>query len=133
MTENKFDFLKKYNIQKKINALEKKYKNKKVLLYGANDFSEYIFENYNLSMLDIIGITDKIFQNNMPDSFKGFDCINPHNLKNERFDIILISDFESQNAYKILDEEILYGTKYAKTEIRPLISFTFKEIFLSKE
>ena len=132
MTENKFDFLEKYNIQKKIDTLGKNCKNKKVLLYGVNGFSEYIFENYNLSMLNITGITDKIFQNNMPDSFKGFDCINPRDLKNKEFDIILISDFEIQNAYRILDEEILYGTKYAKIEIKPLISFTFKEIFLSK-
>ncbi len=47
------------------------------------------------------------------------------------FDIILISDPDYKTYINILDGQILYGTKKASKEIRPLIALDFKDIFLN--
>ena len=38
------------------------YKNKKIVLYGAGQFCNCVFENYDLSKLNIIAIADARFE-----------------------------------------------------------------------
>jgi len=52
------ELLKKHNFKKQLNELNKKLKNKKVLLYGAGSFFKKIQDNFDLSKLNIIGISD---------------------------------------------------------------------------
>lgn len=52
-------FLYKHNFDKKLKQLEKRLKNKTLILYGAGKFFEMIIKKYDLSKLNIIGITDK--------------------------------------------------------------------------
>ncbi len=54
-----FDYLKNIDIQKKIDKYTKKYKGKKVVIYGAGKLSDYIFQNYDLSKLNIVAVADK--------------------------------------------------------------------------
>ena len=55
-------FIKKYSIDKKIKSLVKKLKNKRVIIYGTGKLFQTIIKKYNLSALNIIGITDKKYQ-----------------------------------------------------------------------
>ena len=94
------NYLQKYNAQEKINKLAKKYKNKRVVIYGAGQFAKTAFENYDLSKLNIVAIADKKFEQEGEHHF-----------------------------FNILDESILYGSKNAAVEIRPLINLEFKDLF----
>lgn len=123
------EYLKKYNAQEKIDKAVKKYKNKRVVLYGAGQFSQAVFMDYDLSKLNIVAIADKRFEQDRPHEFFNLKCVKPNDLKEMDYDVILISNFDYNAFVNILDERILYGTKNEKVEIRPLIPLSFKDIF----
>lgn len=125
------EYLKKFNAQEKIDKCARLYKNKKVVIYGAGQFSTVIFENYDLSKLNIIAVADKKFEKEGEHEFFGLNCIRPDDIKTMDFDVILISNFEYRQFIQILDRQILYGTKNASKTIRPLIKLDFKDIFLN--
>ena len=56
------ELLKKYKFDKQLKKLDKNLKNKTVLIYGAGIYFKKIKENYDLSNLNIVGISDKKFQ-----------------------------------------------------------------------
>lgn len=123
------EYVVQYNAQAKINKLARLYKNKKVAIYGAGQFAQVIFENYDLSGLNIIAIADKKFEDENQRSFFNYNCISPNELVTIDCDLILIANFDYQLMLSILDGQVLYGTKNAKVEIRPLINLTFKDLF----
>ena len=49
------------NVQVQIDKAAKKYRNKKILIYGTGLLSQKIFQNYDLSSLNIVGIVDMKF------------------------------------------------------------------------
>ena len=49
-------------LEEKIKSLSEKYKDKKILLYGAGEYATEILSLYDFSSLNIIGITDKKFR-----------------------------------------------------------------------
>jgi len=124
------EYLQKYNAQEKIDKLSKKYKDKKVVFYGAGQFSQVVFQNYDLSKLNIVAIADKRFEQERPHEFFNLNCVKPNDLKDLDYDVIIISNFDYKMFVNILDEQILYGTKNEKVEIRPLISLNFKDLFM---
>ena len=126
------DFLKKYNAQKKINKLVKKYKNKKIAVYGAGQFARTIFEKYNISGLNIVAIADIKFENNNQSEFFNYKCIPPSALGNIDCDAILIANFDYNYFLTKLDDHILYLSKNENIEVRPFINLTFKDLFLNK-
>ena len=123
------NYLQKYNAQEKINKLAKKYKNKRVVIYGAGQFAKTAFENYDLSKLNIVAIADKKFEQEGEHHFFNINCVKPNDLKNLDYDVILIANFDYKMFATILDESILYGSKNAAVEIRPLINLEFKDLF----
>lgn len=126
------DFLKKYNAQKKINKLVKKYKNKKIAVYGAGQFARAIFERYNISGLNIVAVADIKFENNNQSEFFNYKCISPNALGDIDCDVILIANFDYNYFLTKLDDHILYLSKNENIEVRPFINLTFKDLFLSK-
>ena len=50
--------LKTANFQKRIDDLAKKYKNNRIILYAAGILMDVIAENFDLSALNIIAISD---------------------------------------------------------------------------
>ena len=124
------EYLQKYDAQKKIDKLAKKYKNKRVIIYGAGQFAKAAFENYDLSKLNIVAVADKKFEQEGEHHFFNINCVKPYDLKKLDYDVILIANFDYKMFVKILDESILYGTKNVAVEIRPLINLEFTELFL---
>ena len=124
------EFLKSCKAQKKIDKLARIYKNKKIVLYGAGSFCKSIFENFDLSKLNIIAVADIKYEKGNKEKFFGLKCINPKELGNIDCDVIFVSNYDYNAILTRLDDEILYLTKNENVEIRPLIKQTFKDLFL---
>ena len=90
------------NIKNNLNKIKKKYKNKKIILYGANDFTQYIFNNYDLSGLNIVAIADLKFKNKKEDLYNNIKCISPDELKDIEADCILILVFSGYQIYSYI-------------------------------
>ena len=114
-------YLELFDAQKKIDKLSKRYRNKKVAIYGAGQFFNEIFQNYDLSKLNIVAVADKKFEDESKKGFFGLNCIKPSELGNIDCDAILISNFNYLFFNKLLNEEILFMSKNADIEIKPLI------------
>ena len=127
------EYLKIYDAQSKINKLAKRYKNKKVAVYGAGQFAYEIFNNYDLSKLNIIAVADLRFEDETKRQFFGYNCIPPEELGQLDCDLILIANFDYNYFLTVLDDHILYLTPNQNIEIRPLIRLSFKDLFLKKE
>ena len=84
-------YFEKVNEQKYIDNLARKLKGKNVLLYGAGIISEVLFENYDLSKFNIMGISDKRFERTEENEFRGYKAIRPDKLKEVDFDVILFT------------------------------------------
>lgn len=121
-------FLEKINAQKQIDKFEKKYKNKKIILYGAGIFAKTLIDNYNLSNLNIIGITDKKFENNKSETYLNFKTYTPEELKEIDYDILFLSVLNIENILKSFStSNILKSIKNKNIKIRH-----FKKTFWNK-
>jgi len=63
------DYLKQINFQKRIDKLAKKHQNKTIMLYGAGLLFDIIYNNYDLSKLNIVGIADQKFSAEKKEAF----------------------------------------------------------------
>lgn len=114
------NLFKKQNISVKIQKAKREFATRTIVLFGAGDFTRYIFKNCDLSKLNIVGIADERFCENRPHEFYGLKCLKPEDLKEFDCDLILVSEQDFVKNYNIL-AKILKGTKNEHTEIRPLI------------
>ena len=103
--EEWIDYFKTINEQKYINRLGKKYKNKRILLYGAGITAEALLETCNLSGINIVGISDIRFQQSNEQDFCGIKTIKPSLLNNKDFDTILFTMKLYRKAEKSLKEQ----------------------------
>ena len=126
------EYIEKYEAQKKIDKLARRYKNKRIVLYGAGQFANAIFQNCDLSKLNIIAISDRKFDEEENRNFYNLNCIPPKEIGNIDCDVILISNFDYGRFLTLLDDHLLYGTKNASIEVRPLIRLGFRDLFLRK-
>ena len=55
------NYFKDINAEKQIEKISKKYKNKKIILYGMGEYFDEIQENFDLSKLNIVGVCDLKF------------------------------------------------------------------------
>lgn len=107
--------------QKQIDKLAKKYKKKKIAIYGAGQFCRTLFENYDLSKLNIVAVADRSFNGEGNENFYGLKCITPNDLKELDCNVILIGTYETFNMHDYLEDELLVDCKNSNIKIRPLI------------
>lgn len=111
MNEEYFSYvekLKNLNFEKKLIYLQKKYKNKKILLYGAGLFFDVIANNYDLkSYLNIVGIGDIKFTKQKIDKYKGFSTFSPEEIKKLDIDIIMPTNLSPKTIEKALKKNNL--------------------------
>ena len=116
------ELLKKYNFDKQLKRLNKKLKNKKILVYGTGLFFKKIKENYDLSGLNIVAVSDKKYALNQKGQMDMDYEIVPYDLINEcKIDYILIATLNIFNIYQALTE-LVKGTKI---KILPLVDKPF--------
>ena len=89
--ESWFEYFNVINEQKYIDKLAKKYKNKKILLYGAGLVSDVLFENFDMSKLNIVGISDKRFEGFNEEKYFEIKTYKPYEIKDLDFDILLVA------------------------------------------
>ena len=96
------------NFQNQLKKLEKKYKNKRILIYGTGIFFKAVQNNYDLSNLNIIGISDIKFKNKEIefDEEYGYKKISPENIYKFNPDIILIGTINPFDTERYLNQEI---------------------------
>ena len=110
----------KENYQRQLNNLSKKYKNKKVVLYGAGIFFKNMKQNYDLSQLNIIAVSDKKFEgieNLVFDAETGYNVIAPEKIYTLKPDIVII-----------MTQETIQIKKYFKNELFKKTGKSFKYI-----
>lgn len=118
------EYLKKKDAQKIINKLAKKYAHKRIVLYGAGIFLETIFNNYDTSKLNIIGIAD--IKYNYLKEFNGFPVVNPYTLKDMDFDVLLIATYKDFLTLDFFDNDLFLNVR-PKFKIDTLIKMSFWE------
>ncbi len=117
------EMLKKFKFDKQLEKLNKKLKDKKVILYGTGILFRKIQSNYDLSKLNVIGISDKKY----PLSSEGtidltYPIIPLDKIKDYKPDYILIT---TENSLPILFDFQHNVFKGTKIKIRPLIDKPF--------
>ena len=114
------EYFKKYNAQKRIDKFAKKYAGKKVVLYGAGYFANDLFKNYNLSKINITGISDLKFEYDDAGEYIGYKKIAPSELPNLEFDVLCITAYDDELIKEFLEDE-LFENKNMEFKVETLI------------
>jgi len=112
------------SLQKRINELAKKYKNKKVLIYGAGILASVIFENYNLSELGIVGVADQKFFST-DETFNSIKALSPYDITELKPEVILMATYNSGNVRNFIKEEVF--PSMGKIPVEPIVNKNFRE------
>lgn len=112
--KNNSEFFKEH-----INELIKKIGNKKVLIYGAGLAFEELMKKFNFQQFNVVAVSDIKFKEE--GEFCGFKSIPPEEIKNYKFDIILMTLYYPDKAIKWLIDNSQINEKTK-------IEFIFKEI-----
>jgi len=122
-----FLYLEKYKFGETFKKLVKKLDNKKVVLYGAGAFLEAINKYYNLSELNIVGISDIRFINhNKDEKFLGYNVLSPEEIECIAPDYVLVSTKYYMNIIEQLYFDYLSKTKI---KIKPMVEKPFSVLF----
>lgn len=128
-------YLKANNAQKQIDRLVKKYKNKKVVFYGAGEYFQLIDKNYDLSGFNVVGISDLKFAADINNNPTKYFAVAPEDLKEFDFDVIIITLVDDLDILYHLDNKLLKHTKNEDKHIVPILSPTFSylvKLFFNK-
>ena len=120
-------YLEEINAKQKIEKACKKYKGKRVALYGAGSFADVLFKNYDLSGLNIVAIADKKFENSEKKFHNLPNCITPKELMTFDCDVILISNQKFMYFWDFLERNLLKGSKNQYVPVKPLLQFSYLE------
>lgn len=113
------EYLESFRFSKTLLKLKKKLKNKTILIYGAGLFLEVIKAYYDLSGLNIIGISDKRFSEHKEnESFLGYKVYSPNEIVELNPDCVLVATKKYVNIMEFLYFELLKGTKI---DVKPLL------------
>ncbi len=121
------NYLEKISFEKYLKKIEKKLKNKKIVIYGTGVFFQVINAYYDLSKLNIIAVSDKKYDaHEENETFLDYKVISPLEIKKYEPDYVLIATRFFINILEDLEENIL---KNSKIKIRPLIKKPFIELW----
>ena len=113
------NYLQKFNFDKTLPKLVKKLKNKSVILYGASYFLELINKYYDLSGLNILGVSDKRFYHHEEnEQWLGYKVYSVDEIKDANPDYVLVST----KMYINIIEDLYYNTlNDTNIKIKPLV------------
>ena len=111
MTTDFSEYLKQINFLPYYKKLVKDLKGKKIIVYAAGSFFRYICENFDMSMFNIIGVSDAKFGiEDEGKDFNGFRIIPKNKILDYKPDVILVA---MQNYYSLLfdfETNVFYNT-----------------------
>ena len=127
---NILGYLKAVNAQRKINKLARKYKNKKIVIYGAGEYFQILKNNFDLSNLNIVGIADKKFETSKDSNPTQYLALAPEELKEFDLDVILVALYDDTSLCDYLEYQLLINTenegKPVRSIVEPTILYTIK-------
>ena len=133
------NLFKKSSFKKRLENLSKKYKNKKVLIYGNGIFFDALADSFDLnSYFNIKGVSDIRYLHNKPDSYKNFKVFNPYDFKNENIDVIICSTINPAQIYffmkkhGLMPDKCLFDSFLDKTKNEVFNDFMLKNSLLLK-
>ena len=106
------------NAHKQFEKLKRKYKNKRIVLYGAGIYFEEVRKNFDLSQLNVIAVSDIKYENKQELTFDeelGYNVISPYKIYTLNPDIVLLTV-----------QEDFYIEEYFCTEVFPKTKHKFK-------
>lgn len=107
--------------QKQIDKLAKKYKDKKIVFYGAGVYAKALIETYDLSKISVIGISDQKFGKGSANLCFGYKTIAIDELKKMDFDLLVLLVQEYKMIKKSLKNELFTNKTNKEIKIVPLI------------
>lgn len=112
------EHLKKYNFDKNFEKLKRKLKNKKIIVYGTGLFFQYIIKNYDLSSLNIIGVSDLKYGKDIEgkEDF-GYKVITRENIVNHNPDCVL---FALENYFGIIESTHVAYLRNSNIKLLPI-------------
>lgn len=114
MQEEFSSHLNHIKFEKYLDKLKNKLKNKSVIIYGSGSFFQYINKNYDLSALNIIGISDMKFSSEQQgEEYLGYKIIPKDKIIEFKPDCVIVATLKYISI--IEDFEINY---FDKTKIR---------------
>ena len=119
------EYLKNIRFEDKLKALSRKYKDKKILIYGNGILFNVICEHYRISdYLDISAVSDLRYEKNETKEYLGFKAVKPAEIKTTDANIVLVT---TVNPVEI--KNFLIKNDFVKkgTVIEPLIQDFFQE------
>ena len=125
------EYYKQINAQKQIENLAKKYKNKKIVIYGAGIMTKTLFENFDFSKLNIIAICDNKYKVNSEERFFAYKTINPKELTTLDYDVIFVNLRKNNTFINKIKYRLIINSKNEDKEVRALIEPTWQ--FLIKQ
>ena len=127
---NILDYLKAVHAQRQINKLARKYKNKKIVIYGAGEYFQIFKNNFDLSNLNIVGIADKKFETSKDSNPTQYLALAPEELKEFDLDVILVALYDDTSLCDYLEYQLLINTenegKPVRSIVEPTILYTIK-------
>lgn len=123
--------LKVYKFDKQLKKHNKKLKNKTIIIYGTGLFFQKIIENYDLSGLNIIGVSDRKYtgEEEGKEVF-GYKIVPLDKIIDYKPDYVLISTLKFLGIMDDFKNNVFRGTKI---KVLPLVDKPFltllKEIF----
>ncbi len=131
MTDDLLEQLKKYKFDKQLKKIKSKLKNKTIIIYGTGLLFQKIVENYDLSDLNIIGVSDRKYtlEEEGSSSF-GYKVIPIDKIVQYKPDVVLIATLKFLSIMDDLKRNTLKGLEVS---VLPLVDRPFftllKEIF----
>lgn len=127
---NILGYLKAVHAQRQINKLARKYKNKKIVIYGASEYFQILKNNFDLSNLNIVGIADKKFETSKDSNPTQYLALAPEELKEFDLDVILVALYDDTSLCDYLEYQLLINTenegKPVRSIVEPTILYTIK-------
>lgn len=125
------EYYKQINAQKQIDNLAKKYKNKKIIIYGAGIMTKTLFENFDFSKLNIIAICDNKYKVNSEERFFAYKTINPKELTTLDYDVIFVNLRKNNTFINKIKYRLIINSKNENKQVKALIEPTWQ--FLIKQ
>lgn len=119
LDENRFEknFLEKTEFKAYLKNLEKKYKNKSIVIYGASKLFSVLCKEYDLSNLNIVGVIDRKYEQNNKSTDHPYPTIPLSKIDEYNFDVILISMLKfNKHFINYMKKELLKNKNKIKLE-----------------
>lgn len=117
MESNMISYLKKKHFDKRLKHLKQKYKDKKVVIYGTGILFNTIREEYDLSGLNIVAVSDRKFETDNPGTYAGYAVCTPSEIKDLKPDCVLVSTMNVVTVLEDLRYNLLAGENIRVTSI----------------